>query len=205
MTTMDECLRRIRVNRIRLVCFDFDQTAYRGHTGGALDVPVRNLVPRMLQMVSNLSQDFLTLVLALHEENINVAIVTFCDGIYNEMSLASSTIMLGGDALIRPVLNQGLSIETVDKIPIYGLNPEWRNGEDGEPPQFPNSKHWHMILAMEHFSGHHPDEVLLIDNSPHNISEAASEGFHTVLASPETAFEASQLLEQLVDPQERTM
>jgi hypothetical protein len=104
---MQECVSRIKQNGIRLVCFDFDQTVYRGHTGGALDLPVCDIIPAMHTMVSHLSQDFLTLVFELHNENINVAIVTFGDAKYNEISLGSNKIVLGGDPQIRPVLNQG--------------------------------------------------------------------------------------------------
>ena len=203
MTTnqsIQECVSRIQQNGIRLVCFDFDQTAYRGHTGGALDLPVCDIIPAMHTMVSHLSQDFLTLVFELHNENINVAIVTFGDAKYNEISLGNNKIVLGGDPLIRPVLTQGLNKETADKIPIYALNPDWRNGANGERPQFPDSKHWHMIMAMEHFSIHHPHQVLLVDDSNHNISEAASSGFHTVTVSPDTAFEVSQVLDHLKSP-----
>jgi beta-phosphoglucomutase-like phosphatase (HAD superfamily) len=57
-----------------------------------------------------------------------------------------------------------------------------------------------MILAMEHFSIHHPHQVLLVDDSNHNISEAASSGFHTVIVSPDTAFEVSQVLDHLKSP-----
>jgi hypothetical protein len=203
MTTrlqMQECIIRLRTNGIRLVCFDFDQTAYRGHTGGALDLPIENMIQTLHEMVCHLSQDFKDLVHELHKENVHVAIVTFGDALYNSISLKNNTIVLGGEPLIRPVLNQGLSKQTSDKIPIYALNPEWRNREDNDRPRFPNSKQWHMSQAMEHFSVHQADHVLLIDDSDHNIAEAASDGFHTVLVSTKTAFEVSQVLTQLVCP-----
>ena len=202
MTTrlqIQECIIRLRQNGIRLVCFDFDQTAYRGHTGGALDVSIDKIIQTLHQMVSQLSQDFKELVYELHKENIHVAIVTFGDAMDNLISLKNNTIVFGGEPLIRSVLNQGLSKQTADKIPIYALHPELRNREYPNLP-FPDSKEWHMMQAMKHFSVYESDNVLLIDDSDHNISDAASVGFHTVLVSPETAFEVSQVLKQLVCP-----
>jgi hypothetical protein len=197
LTPIQECISCIRQNNIRLVCFDFDQTAYRGHTGGALYLSIDDVIPTLHKMASDLSQDFLTLVCELRKENVHVAIVTFGDAIDNEISLEDNRIMIGGELLLRPVLNLGLGRQTKDDIPIYALNPDWRNQQGGSI-QFPNSKEWHMAQAMEHFAIHKLDEVLLIDDSVHNISEAANAGFRTVLASPETAFKVSQLKEQLV-------
>ena len=188
-------MNRIRENNIRLVCFDFDQTAYKGHTGGALDLEISKLAPTLHRMVHDLSQDFLAMVYALHEAHIHVAIVTFGDAKYNAISLETNTMILGGEPLIRPVLNMGLSRQTTEQIPIYALNPQWRN-EEMKHPQFPESKQWHILQAMNHFGISESKEVLLIDDSDHNISEAASMGHRTILVSPEPAFELSQVLKQ---------
>jgi hypothetical protein len=194
---IQECISCIHKNNIRLVCFDFDQTAYRGHTGGALYLSLEDVIPTLHKMASDLSQDFLDLVCALHKENVHVAIVTFGDAIDNAISLENNRIMIGGELLIRPVLDMGLGRQTKDDIPIYALNPDWRNQQGGSI-EFPNSKKWHLGQAMEHFTIHELGEVLLIDDSFHNISEAANDGFRTVLASSETAFKVSQVKEQLV-------
>ena len=196
-TTMQECISCIHQNNIRLVCFDFDQTAYRGHTGGTLSLSIDDVAHTLRNMVSDLSQDFLALVGELHKENVHVAIVTFGDAIDNQISLEDNQMILGGELLLRPVLNMGLNRQTEGKIPIYALNPDWRNNK-GEPLEFPDSKEWHLGQAMKHFGIHQPGEVLLIDDSLHNISEAAKDGFRTVIVQPETAFTISQLLEQLV-------
>jgi hypothetical protein len=196
-TTMQECISCIHQNNIRLVCFDFDQTAYRGHTGGTLSLSIDDVAHTLCNMVSDLSQDFLALVGELHKENVHVAIVTFGDAIDNQISREDNQMILGGELLLRPVLNMGLKRQTKGDIPIYALNPYWRNKE-GEPIQFPDSKKWHLVQAMKHFDIHQPTEVLLIDDSFYNISEAANDGFRTVIVPPETAFKIHQLLEQLV-------
>jgi len=194
-----ECINRIHQNGIRLVCFDFDQTAYRGHTGGALTVSTSILSSTMTQMAAELTPDFLSIVDALCDVNIAVAIVTFGDSQGNKIRPLDDYTVVGGEALIRPLLNMRLGRPVADHVPIYALNPDWRNTV-GQPSEYRNSKEWHLTSAMQHFNVEHSDSVLLIDDSAHNISEAAQSGFHTVSVSPDTGFTVAQLLDQFPPP-----
>jgi hypothetical protein len=192
------CLDRIKKNNIRLVCFDFDRTAYRGHTGGVLDLPIVDLAPTMHQMVSDLSPDFLSLVRVLRMEHIGVAVVTFNDAMDNRIELGKDMDMvrIGGEPLIRPVLNMGLTEEIACNIPIYALNPWWRNQTKQVPPYFPYSKKWHLSRAMDHFGVLRTSQVLLIDDSSTNIKDASSAGFQTMYVPPGSGSVLSQLWEQ---------
>ena len=196
---LNECINRIHQNGIRLVCFDFDQTAYKGHIGGVLTESTSLLSSTMKRMALDLTPDFLSLVDALYDAHIAVAIVTFGDAERNEIRPLDDCIVVGGEALIRPVLNLRLDRLVADQVPIYALNPHWRNVV-GQPSQYQTSKAWHLASAMQHVDITHSDTVLLIDDSDHNISEARQSGFHTISVSPDTGFTATQLLDQLPCP-----
>jgi hypothetical protein len=106
---------------IQLVVFDFDCTAYRKHTGGVLSIPADTLLATIATMVHDMTPSFTRIVPLLLEKGIHVAIGTFGDALTNT-SLGKS-LRIGGEPLIRPILDGIFGSLVSSNIPIFALNP----------------------------------------------------------------------------------
>lgn len=197
-SSIKELVRLIQSEHITLVCFDFDLTISSSHTTGQLQIPVDELTQTMTQWSQqNLAKDAISLIGELHKARVHVAIVTFGDAIDNDVDIQSGIIALGGEPLIRPIMRLRLG-ELMDDVPIYALNPNWRNQDiDNEEKQFEDSKRWHLTQSMGHFGIRDPQNVLLIDDSANNIELASKMGFKTVKVNANVQFTCQQAFDQL--------
>jgi len=187
--SIKEVYQHIRTRGIKVVAFDFDQCSYTKHTGGSLNFPPHELVNTVQQVTRDLSPDFVLTVRQLIQNEVDVAIVTFSDDIDNQVTELNVTI--GGQALIRPVLNACFETDMAAKIPIYALNPQWRLML--EKRSYPPGKGWHLAQAQHHF-GATKHQVLLVDDSQRNVQLARANGYPAVKVNPIDGFIRTDIL-----------
>ena len=148
--------------------WDFDQTAYTQHTGGVVTLPsgVTDISDVLPSMRDDMSPDFMRCVPVLAAAGVEQCIVTFGDALHNDERV------LGGAPLIAPLLALCFGTPLGSRIPVFALNPYWRDN------QYPFDKSWHINQAMHHFrkSVSSNSEVLLVDDSRQNIDIAANAG-----------------------------
>ena len=188
MVSTKKVCTHVQKQGIQAVAFDFDLCAYTLHTGGALEFAPDELVQNVKHVMDHLSEDFVLMVEQLLQRGVHVAIATYGDGIDN--SVTDKRVVLGGEALIRPVLNSRLGSKLASQIPIFALNPDWRNTEN---VKYPDGKTWHLQEVCRHF-GLQPPQVVLVDDTQKNVDLALGCGYHAVKVDPDVGFELEDLM-----------
>lgn len=155
---------------IKLVCWDFDETAMLIHTAGDSFVSFEWLAEQ-------LTSDFLHLSKALFRRGVHQAVVSFNE----DGAVVVGGAVVGGVRVIAPVLGHKLPQELMDDTPIFVFNPGL---VVGAPP----GKTWHLSQASAHFGIVDPNEILLIDDTEDNIPSANEMGIRTAWTGPASGF-----------------
>lgn len=137
---------------ILFVAFDFDDTIVSIHTGG------RIFVDDLERLCKTVSSDFVTLVKALDDKCIAWGVASFSAHKLDESK------SIGGEPLIRKVLESCLGKDRASKVPIASWYSE-------------NGKNEHMKQLAPYLN---PQEVVLIDDHANNLVKAKMEGFRTL-------------------------
>lgn len=165
---------------VRLVCWDFDQTILAMHSGG------HAAESEIVRLARAVSPSFLALSRALHDEGIVQGIATFADAEHPAVreAAARGEWRLGGAALVEAVLRAHEGLRGVP-FSICAFWPDLRNRamarHEAAESKLPDDKNAHLREIMRQTGFTEPRNVMLIDDSAHNIDVARRAGFETWL------------------------
>ena len=151
----------IQEHDIKAVGFDFDATALQCKTN-----PNTSYITAMdfrARLVDNISPDFIHVTQELYRLGIPVGILTFNDDMLTIIN-RQNQLLVGGSALIRPILADLFSPEINTHIEIWAFNPAYHKMTAPDGTAVQQNKNWHLQCFRSRYRIAETSQVMLIDD-----------------------------------------
>ena len=157
---LDQCIKLLRKNGIKLVVFDMDLTAASEHSRGKL---LRSAAD---EYISKATPAFLVLVPELHKHGFYLAIATHSDEAEFGLLVQPKTHILGKELATR-LVTQCFSPKISESFYIVAYNPRVHPEDEAEETKI---KRYHMRKLRENF-GVEPEEIAFFDDTESVIAD----------------------------------
>jgi hypothetical protein len=190
----------ISEHKVEVVCWDFDETAMRIHTGGFVRAASEPELQQRLDWLSHQVAPEFRLFSRYIERacpGVRQAIVSFADDFSRNdppsvAAASKSVARMGGTDLIKTVLERGFGWPR-PAFRIVSFYPDVANSRQEFPHHVSKNKNVHMQQVAKHMGILSADRLLLIDNCPQNCHAAIEFGAYTWHVSASKGFDTNSL------------
>lgn len=178
-------VQQLKDRNIKAIGWDFDSTALSyGSTVDFRFNATRFEKDLQKHFVRKMSADFAKVVRCAHAHGIEQGIVTFNDGMDN--NIKGNRLDLSGVDLIKPILHKMFPDIT---IPIWAWNPYIREYKSPSGRKIQADKNWHLDALKRTFGVHLKKHVLLVDDDKHNVLQARKAGYRALFVGGKKGFQ----------------